>query len=105
MFFSKYAKQESFMLEINSLKERLKKLENNRNVGPTLKVPVVDEFGEIVQEYHLPSMALRGHYRNKKKAISFEQVCDAIQDMCGIEITYQRVPGTEGIVIYEKEDD
>ena len=61
-----------------------------------LSVPIVNSNGEYVRGYP---------FGRKEKEINFEQVCVALQEMCGIEITYQEIPGKEGVVIYEKEDD
>ena len=69
---------------------------------PTLSVPVVDEDGEYITEYRC---RLSMYPSKKYKDISFKEVCKAIQDMCGIEITYQEIKGKSGVVIYEKEDD
>ena len=70
---------------------------------PTLSVPVVDEDGEPVidPKYYFGIKLTHG----KRKKISFTEVCRALQDMCGIEITYQEIKGKSGVVIYEKEDD
>ena len=69
---------------------RVERLEGKLPI--TLRVPVVDENGDCVP--FLPGY----------KDISFEDVCKALQEMCGIEITYQEIKGSERVVIYEKDD-
>ncbi len=64
--------------------------------GETLSVPVVNRDGEYV-------LGFNATY--KRQDISFEDVCKALQDMCGIEITYQEIEGSERVVIYEKDSD
>ena len=69
----------------------------------TLLVPIVDENGEYVI-HNLFSMGLH-HKVKQTKELSFEEVCKALQEMCGIEITYQEIKGKEGVVIYEKDSE
>ena len=97
------------MISKRELNSRIESLEHDRHIhivplGPTLSVPVVDENGERVMEYH-DGYCLNGGMLPNHKEISFSEVCQALQDMCGIEITYQEVGDKSGVVIYEKEDD
>ena len=73
---------------------RVERLEGKLPI--TLRVPVVDENGDYVTYFPGP--------QQKYQDISFEDVCKALQDMCNIEITYQEIKGSEGVVIYEKDD-
>ncbi len=116
------------MISKQSLLERIKALENQlrgdsyqhglvKQVkalegGPTLSVPVVDKDGEPI-EIRSSGITFGNNWfgtgprpiRHERKDISFEDVCKALQDMCGIEITYQEIKGSERVVIYEKEDE
>jgi hypothetical protein len=87
---------------VDTLVERVKILEGKKT---TLTVPVVDEDGKrVVEDVWTPDLC---GFRKiaKSKALSFTEVCRALQDMCGIEITYQEIEGKSGVVIYEKEVD
>lgn len=68
---------------------------------PTLSVRVVDGDGEVVKVYK-PGW-LYGPTQ-KFKELSFSEVCRALQDMCGIDITYQEIKDISRVVIYEKDD-
>ena len=81
-----------------SLRKRVAKLEKQLADNPiTLGVPIVNERGNLVSP--------RSLWAPNVEYLSFRQVCKALQDMCGIEITYQEIEGKSGVVIYEKEDD
>ena len=71
---------------IVGLKKRVDVLENN---GPILSVPVVDERGEYIGQAH--------------HDISLAEAFEALEKMCDIEITYQEIKGSKGVVIYEKD--
>ena len=94
------------MISKRKLLERIESLENGKDL--TLSVPVVDKDGTPIRRsindpFHYAY--LRGIQVRHK--LTFEEVCAALQDMCGIEITYQKCPtikGKEGVVIYEKEE-
>ena len=90
------------MISKAKLLERIVKLE--KQVKPlTLSVPVVDKDGESVSKHHY---TFGGLYPFPKfHDLSFAEVCKAIQDMCGIEITYQEIKGKSGVVIYENDYD
>ena len=101
------SKQE-LLTRIELLQDQVKVLQNAGQ--PTLSVQVFDEDGERVMEPSFNHDVLgggiyvsRGAYKYKK--LSFQEVCHAIQEMCGIEITYQEIKGSEGVVIYERDDD
>lgn len=69
----------------------------------TIKVPVVDADGEYVRDYRVGSyFSLSAHLPLKKKEITIEQAIAALEEMCGVEITYQEIPKKSGVVIYEK---
>ena len=86
---------------------RLKRLENQQEAhkliahSVELRVPVVDENGERVKVTNW--FGLQSFTSGKTKKISFEEVCRALQDMCGIEITYQEIKGSSKVVIYEQD--
>ena len=82
-----------------ALLKRIKDLEEQVQ----LNVPVVDADGEPISE---PIGSYCFYSGPKYKKISFKEVCQALQDMCDIEITYQEIPGIQGssqVVIYEKD--
>ena len=79
---------------IDRIEKRLVELEKNK---PTLSVPVVDEDGEYVRDYrYLVSVP-------KQKYITIREAFDALEEMCGVEITYQEIKGTSKVVIYDKD--
>jgi hypothetical protein len=78
--------------DAKGITRRIQALEEDK--GPTLSVPVVDRDGNYTDDDNL--------YGREEQKLSFVEVCQALQDMCGIEITYQKA---DGVVIYEKEDD
>ncbi len=84
------------MISKRDLLKRIEKLEKQGE--PTLSVFVVDEDGERVKNRYY---GMGGLYC-KTKEIRFTEVCNALQDMCDIEITYQEIEGKSGVVIYEK---
>lgn len=96
-----------------SKRDLLRRIENLER-GQTLAVPIVDEDGGNVPhtyfpdcgiwETHLYKVIAGEHCAVATKRIPFSEVCRALQDMCGIEITYQEIKGKSGVVIYEKDD-
>ena len=64
----------------------------------TLSVPIVDEDGERVSHF-----VGGGYIANKSKGITIREAFDALEEMCGVEITYQEIKGTSKVVIYEKD--
>jgi len=95
-------------LEVD-LKKAVSRIKGLEDGAPTLSVPVVDESGGMIREYvsshNVGHTHFLSYHRNKRKNLSFKEVCKALQDMCGIEITYQEIKGKSGVVIYEKDDD
>ena len=83
---------------IVGIKKRVYVLENT---GPTLSVPVVDEHGEYVWKKTRGLRVLGGQDHHD---ISFAEAFEALEKMCDIEITYQEIKGSEGVVIYEKDN-
>jgi hypothetical protein len=70
--------------------------------SPTYSVPVVDEDGEPIMAWCSPGW---GSYKlGKIKKLTFTEVCKALEDMCGVEITYQEVEGTAKVVVYERDE-
>ncbi len=92
--------------DIADLKKRIKALEgkpaSDPAPAPTLSVPVVDEHGDPIKEWYGPGFSI-GFHCAKRKELSFDEVCKALQEMCDIEITYQEIKGKEGVVIYERD--
>ena len=86
------------MISKRDLLSRIQELE--RQI--TVSVPVVNKDGDqIVTELY--NEFVGAYKKPKTKRITIRQLCCAIQDMCGIEITYQEK--SEGVVIYERDDD
>jgi len=95
-------------------KRRIEALESQAHIhkgyeSPTLSVPVVDKDGEAILEWQASygrSFYSHGGYETEKyKDISFTAVCRALEEMCGVEITYQEIKGSSKVVIYEKDDE
>ena len=82
---------------IVGIKKRVDVLEN---AGPTLSVPVVDEHGEYVWRKTCGLRVLGGQDHHD---ISLAEAFEALEKMCDIEITYQEIKGSKGVVIYEKD--
>ena len=80
------------------LQERIKKLEERKS--PTLSVPIVDEHGEYVWRKTSSYRMLGGQDHHD---ISLAEAFEALEKMCDIEITYQEIKGSKGVVIYEKD--
>ena len=87
----------------NLFQKSIISIQDKANQEPTLSVPVVDEDGERVFGMtggfdHIPI-----RQRPKYKGITLRQAFDALEEMCGVEITYQEIKGTSKVVIYEKD--
>ena len=63
---------------------------------PTISVPVVDEDGR-----YMPS---GGFFGIKRTDIKLSEAFKALEEMCGVEVTYQEIKGKNSIVIYEREE-
>ena len=79
---------------IDRIEKRLVELENRferlATTRSTLSVPLVDGEGEM----------LRGW---RRKDITIREAFTALEEMCGLEITYQEIKGTSKVVIYDKD--
>ena len=82
------------------LVERVKLLEKKQS---TLSVPIVDEDGERVSHYVGYEYGGGGYMTDKSKNITIREAFDALEEMCGVEITYQEIKGTSKVVIYDKD--
>lgn len=96
--------KKDLLIRIKKLEKKLLDAKGNKPKPVTLSVPIVDESGDRIRGWI--SMPYSGGYVGQMyKDISFEEVCKALQDMCDIEIAYQKIEGKSGVVIYEKGDD
>ena len=91
--------------KIEKLTDRLGQLE----AGSTFSVPIVDKDGNSTPEEYTDIFNGVVYYNTigsypEYKKLSISQVCRALQDMCEVEITYQEIKGSEGVVIYEKNE-
>ena len=97
------------VLEIDQkiLSDRVQELESKvvalEDKKPTLSVPVVDEDGEHVMERTHYGSCVSYYDAPKYKAITLREAFDALEEMCGVEITYQEIKGTSKVVIYDKD--
>jgi len=92
------------MISKRDLLERIINLEKELldHKPPTLSVPVVDKDGEVITRWQVSEFS-GGWMGTQWHELTFGEVCKALQDMCGIEITYQEIEGSAGVVIYEKD--
>jgi hypothetical protein len=92
------------MIRKQDLRDRIKILED----GLSLRVPVVDGDGEPVMAprmyYAFGITEHSGIQRPKMALIPIKDAIKSLQDVCGLEITYQEIKGKSGVVIYERED-
>ena len=89
---------------IKGLEKKLLEPSGDKPKPPRLSVPVVDEGGEYVREWKVGYFGSGGYMATKHHELTFKEVCKALQDMCDIEITYQEIKGSSGVVIYEKDE-
>ena len=83
---------------IVGLKKRVDLLEQKE---PILSVPVVDEHGEYLWKKTRSFLSVMGGH--DRHDISLAEAFEALEKMCDIEITYQEIKGSKGVVIYEKD--
>ena len=90
------------MSRYSKLEKRVLKIEN----ATRLRIPVVDADGERMEEWIYPPRhfyGLKPHKLTKRKSITIREAFDALEEMCGVEITYQEIKGTSKVVIYDKD--
>ena len=99
--YSNLQERHMYLLErVQILEKSVTALEKKE---PTLSVPVVDEDGKYAKEWVSGNDLFLGFSKRQYKDITIRQAFDALEEMCGVEITYQEFKGTSKVVIYEKD--